>query len=95
MESAIDWEDQSYINFDLDAIQKFQDTFPEQAQEVDYSSYNSLMLLNTLAILIMLYVVKVILYMIMHLYVKFTYGWAGGKKQKAWLERNLFFSELH
>ena len=95
LESVLNWDDQSILTFNTSAVDKFKETFPQQAQEVEYDNFNTLRLLNTLGIVILFYLFKVLMYGKISIYVKLTHGKYGGVKLKNWLEKNLFFSELH
>ena len=95
LETYLDWE---LVNewrpvFNFDEHNKIDDRIFGQIIDIDYESFNSIMLLNTLGILLIIYVFKVFLSIILKLILMLT---KKEKLRKAWnyMFRSLYFDEL-
>ena len=65
MDVFIDWEEQSVIPFNKEALSVYQEEFSPQMQTIGYKSYNSIIILNTIGLMMVLYVIQVIFYFIL------------------------------
>ena len=68
IETLVDWDDQSLIHFNTEAMAEFQKRTLAQTQDLDYSSHNSIQLLNTISFVIYLYLLTFIAYLFVRLY---------------------------
>lgn len=83
LERFLDWESQTLIDFDFDRQDSFSnDKIFFQIVEIGYECPNSIILLNTLAVVLLLYVLKFIILAQVSAFVFLTKGKYGGKKLK-------------
>lgn len=66
LESVLDWEEQQVIEFDFERHYVFSEKhMHEQTRDIGYEQANSIMLLNTLVVVMFLYFAKLIVYICM------------------------------
>ena len=62
------------LQFNSDALSVYKNEFSPQMQTIGYSSYNSIIILNTIALMMILYILQVLLYYILKLIYIFKYN---------------------
>jgi len=70
------------------------DQYFKQMQDIDYEYMNTIIILNTLALLLIMYFIKVGFYMILKGYLFITKNKLGGKKLARYLKKQLIFNEI-
>ena len=63
-------------------------------QDIGYDSYNSLITLNTLAIVIILYILRLIIYLMIRIFIYLTCDIFCLSDRLSWFD-SMFFNELH
>jgi len=79
IEVALDWESQNVLKFDFDMHERMEETTYAQIVDIGYESHNSILLLNTLAIMTTLYFLQVVVLLIVSFTVFLTSGFYGRK----------------
>lgn len=83
------------IKFDLVAKDDYQANMLSQSQDIGYQNFNTLMVLNTLAFVILIYLAVLVFYIFLRAYITITCQKLGGINLKKKLEHGLFFTRLH
>ena len=87
------WEDMPLIKFDIERHEKMMDQIFSQILDIGYDSFNYMVLLNTLAIMVMFYCLKVIIYNFLKLFIKITKN-KKAKKLAIAMGKEMIYSEL-
>ena len=75
-------------------MEEFKNSIPSQTSDIGYDTYNSLIILNTLAIVILIYMVKLVMFILIRLFNWITCNKFQEKVNTNW-SKSMFFSELH
>lgn len=63
-------------------------------QDIGYDSYNSIITLNTLALVIILYIIRLIIYIIIRIFIYISCDIFSLSEKLSWFD-SMFFNELH
>ena len=91
---VLDWEN-FFLNFDFDAMDAYtEDNIYFQIQDMGYDSPNSIILLSTLAIVLILYFLQIVFLIFLKIFIHCTENKYGGKILAQKIINRLFFGEL-
>lgn len=94
MDSVLEWEDQSLVEFNFKQHDTIKDKVFNQLVDIGYDSFNSIMILQTLGVIVLFYFIQVLFCAQLLLFVRITKNKYGGQKRLENLSKNLFFNPL-
>ena len=81
MDSVLEWEEQGVIQFNFEKHDSIKDTVFNQLVDIGYDSFNSIMMLQTLAVIVLFYFFQVFCWTLLKLFVWVTKNKYGGHER--------------
>ena len=94
LETFFDWESQDVVEFNFDKHSIIKEEIFNQLVDIGYDSFNSVMLLQTLAVFVILYFLQVLFWAYLYIFVRLSKNRWGGQKLERSLAQRIFFGQL-
>ena len=94
LEAFFEWDSQQILSFNFEEHDKIKERIFNQLVDIGYDSLNNIMLLQTLAVVLFIYIIQISLLGLFTLFITLTKNKYGGKNLANKINEQLFFNPI-